>query len=264
MQTSPQYVATLEDAVAEYEGREFTTVEEYDAAIGVLNRAMEDVALLNAPQHDKLYNLRHSSGMNLSSANGLTLEGIDFGDVDQRFSLIAVDGVPNGYNILGSNGYLSVESKENGGFMFAATPRGENGCFVVAQAGDSIFSLSSIVGLVGVGVGEAVLPAVPGGNDGALWSLVEVDESIETGITGYVQNVDYAVRYDKARQVIGFVSFDLQAMAGVDVSIYTVGGRLLYTFKATSEQSLAHLPTGTYLVQWDWNGRTHTVKLRKE
>ena len=264
MQTSPQYVATLEDAVAEYEGREFTTVEEYDAAIGVLNRAMEDVALLNAPQHDKLYNLRHSSGMNLSSANGLTLEGIDFGDVDQRFSLIAVDGVPNGYNILGSNGYLSVESKENGGFMFADTPRGENGCFVVAQAGDSIFSLSSIVGLVGAAVGEAVLPAVPGGNDGALWSLVEVDESIGTGITGYVQNVDYAVRYDKARQVIGFVSFDLQAMAGVDVSIYTVGGRLLYTFKATSEQSLAHLPTGTYLVQWDWNGCTHTVKLRKE
>jgi hypothetical protein len=53
-------------------------------------------------------------------------------------------------------------------------------------------------------------------------------------------------------------------MSGVDVRIYTVGGRLLYTFKATEELSLVNIPTGTYLVQWNWNGRQHTVKLRKE
>ena len=56
----------------------------------------------------------------------------------------------------------------------------------------------------------------------------------------------------------------MQEMADVDVRIYTVGGRLLYTFKATEEQSLDDIPTGTYLVQWNWNGNRHTVKLRKE
>ena len=267
MQTSPQYVAALEDAIAVVENGWYSTVEEYDTAIGLLNQATEDVALLNAPQGDKLYNLRHSSGLNLSSANGLTLENANVGDVEQRFSLIAVDGERNCYNIIGCNGYLSVESEEATGFMFADTPRGEYGRFVVSQAGDSIFSLSSIIGFMGVqgaGGGEAVVPSVPGDGESVLWSLVEVDENIETGIAGYVQNIDYAVRYDRARQTVGFVSFDLQAMADVDVLLYTVGGRLLYTFKATQEQSLADIPTGTYLVQWSWNGRQHTVKLRKE
>ena len=267
MQTSPQAVASLEDTIAEIENRVYSTVDEYDAVMSQLNRAMENVALLNAPEHDKLYNLCHSTGLNLSVLNGLTLENADHADVDQRFSLVAVDGKVNCYNILGCSGYLSVESEDTGSFMFADTPRGENGCFVVRQAGDSIFSLSSIVGFVGVqgaGVGEAVLPTVSDEFDSALWSLVEVDESFETGVVGYINNVDYAVRYDKARQVIGFVSFDLQAMSGVDVRIYTVGGRLLYTFKATEELSLVNIPTGTYLVQWNWNGRQHTVKLRKE
>ena len=151
--------------------------------------------------------------------------------------------------------------------MFADTPRGEYGRFVVRQVGDLLFSLSGSFGLVGVQnayVGENVMPAVQPDGDNAQWALVEVEDGVSTGIAGYKQNVDYAVRYDRARQVVGFVSFDLQAMAGVDVHIYTVGGRLLYTFKATGEQSLADGPTGTYLVQWNWNGRLHTVKLRKE
>ena len=45
--------------------------------------AMENVALLNAPEHDKLYNLCHSTGLNLSVLNGLTLENADHADVDQ-------------------------------------------------------------------------------------------------------------------------------------------------------------------------------------
>ena len=266
MQTSPQLVALLEDAIAVAGESDCSTVEEYDATVEMLKQAMEDVTSLNEPLPGKLYHLRHSSGLNLSAANGLTLEVADLGDVEQRFSLMAVDGERNCYNILGSNGYLSVESEETAMFMYSDTPRGEYGRFVVRQAGDSIFSLSSIVGLVGVQAAHAGVALLPAVHDveNVLWSLVEVDESIGTGIDGYRQNVDYAVRYDKARQTIGFVSFDLQAMAHVDVRIYTVGGRLLYTFKATEEQSLADIPTGTYLVQWEWNGNSHVVKFYKE
>ncbi|MBQ5730987.1 MAG: CotH kinase family protein [Bacteroidaceae bacterium] len=267
LQTSPLYAEALEDAIADMEHAVYTTVEEYEDAIERLEQTVENVQRLNAPQYDKLYNLCHSSGLNLSAANGLTLEVADLDDVEQQFSLIAVDGEPNCYNILGSNGYLSVENEESGTFMFADTPRGEYGRFVVRQVGDLLFSLSGSFGLVGVQnayVGENVMPSVHPDGDNVQWALVEVEDGVSTGIAGYKQNVDYAVRYDRARQVVGFVSFDLLAMAGVDVHIYTVGGRLLYTFKATGEQSLADVPTGTYLVQWNWNGRQHTVKLRKE
>lgn len=266
MQTSPQLIAILEDVIAVVGGSEYSTVEEYDAAIELLKLAMEEVASLNAPLPDKLYHLRHSSGLNLSAANGLTLEVADMADVEQQFSLMSVDGERNSYNILGANGYLSVESEETTMFMYSDTPRGEYGRFVARQVGDSIFSLSSVIGLVGVysvHTGAGVQPATHNAEN-ALWSLVEVDENIGTGIGGYLQNVDYAVRYDRARQVIGFVSFNLQAMSHVSVRIYTVGGRLLYTFKATEEQSLADIPTGTYLVQWEWNGNPHVVKLYKE
>ena len=267
LQTSPLYVEALEDAIALVENGVYMTAGEYDAVIELLEQALENVKRLNEPQHDKLYNLRHSSGLNLSTLNGLTLENEDSDDVEQHFSLIAVDGETNCYNILGSNGYLSVENENTGIFMYADTPRGEYGRFVVRQVGDYMFSLSSCVGLVGVQdayAGENVLPAVVADGEKELWSLIKVDKGVSTDIAGYVQKVDYAVRYDKARQVIGFVSFDLQEMADVDVRIYTVGGRLLYTFKATEEQSLADIPTGTYLVQWNWNGNRHTVKLRKE
>jgi hypothetical protein len=267
LQTSPLYVEALEDAIALVENGVYMTAGEYEAVIELLEQALENVKRLNEPQHDKLYNLRHSSGLNLSTLNGLTLENEDSDDVEQHFSLIAVDGETNCYNILGSNGYLSVENENTGIFMYADTPRGEYGRFVVRQVGDYMFSLSSCVGLVGVQdayAGENVLPAVVADGENELWSLIKVDKGVSTDVAGYVQKVDYAVRYDKARQVIGFVSFDLQEMADVDVRIYTVGGRLLYTFKATEEQSLADIPTGTYLVQWNWNGNRHTVKLRKE
>ena len=132
-----------------------------------------------------------------------------------------------------------------------------------------VFCLTSMLGLVGVydaNEGENVVPAAPDGELNSVWKLVEAKENIGTGIAdyGYEQNVDYAVRYDKARQVIGFVSYDMQEFADIDVRIYTVGGRLLYTFKAINEQSLADIPSGTYLVEWSWAGRKHCVKLRKE
>jgi hypothetical protein len=143
---------------------------------------------------------------------------------------------------------------------------GENGRFVITQTGDNSFTISSKVGFVGVdkvAKGGTVIPDAP--NDNSVWSLVEATGGA-TGVDDYAyeQNVDYAIRYDKERQVVGFVSYDLQELANVDVQIYTVGGRLLYTFKAIHEQSLANVPSGTYIIKWDWAGKAHNVKFRKE
>lgn len=269
MQTSPEHVESLELLVEALAGGEYTTVEEYDDAIVLLNEAMDNVACLNEPDPDKLYNIRHISGLNLSCANGLTLEKVLEGDLEQCFSLIAVEGERNCYNIYSNGYYLSVDDTGEGMFMFSDTPRGNNGRFVVTQAGSNSFTLSSISGLVGVHAVDVGAPAVPDASDGehnSLWTIVETDGNVGTGIVdhGYEHNVEYAVRYDKERQVIGFVSWDMQALDSVDVHIYTVGGRLLYTFKATREQSLVDVPSGTYIVRWNWAGRSHSVKFRKE
>jgi hypothetical protein len=45
--------------------------------------------------------------------------------------------------------------------------------------------------------------------------------------------------------------------------VYTVGGRLLYTFKADQQQSLTELPGGTYIVRWTLADREKSVKLKK-
>ena len=126
--------------------------------------------------------------------------------------------------------------------------------------------MSSKSGFVGVNIvreGETVVPSAPEYN--SVWTIVEAGD-VPTGIADYAyeQNVNYALRYDKTRQVVGFVSFDIQELANVDVCIYTVGGRLLYTFKGTQEQSLAELPTGVYIIKWNWAGRSHDIKFRKE
>ena len=269
MQTSPENVGALENAVTAVENAVYDTIEEYDAAISFLSEAIENVSLLNETVNEKLYFIRHISGLNLSAANGLTLEKANEDDVEQCFSLISVEGAKNCYNIFCNSGYLSVDGNDKSTFMYSETPRGEHGRFVATQVGDSVVSLTSMVGLVGVydaNEGENVVPAAPDGELNSVWKLVEAKENIGTGIAdyGYEQNVDYAVRYDKARQVIGFVSYDMQEFADIDVRIYTVGGRLLYTFKAINEQSLADIPSGTYLVEWSWAGRKHCVKLRKE
>ena len=267
MQLSIENVDALENVVTYIETALYTTLDEYTEAIALLNEAIENFSILNEPAQDKLYNIRHTSGLNLSCSNGATLEEIIDGDVEQCFTFRAVEGEKNCYNITNNGAYLSVYSLDNSMFMFSDTPDGENGRFVVTQVGENRFTLSSMVGFVGpktADTGETVYPDVPAEN--AIWTIVEVEDKFETDIADYAyeQDIDYALRYDKERQVIGFVSFEIQEFADVDVCIYTVGGRLLYTFKGTQEQSLAELPTGTYIVKWNWAGRSHDVKFRKE
>ena len=262
MQTSAENVNALKNAISTVENKSYTTAGEYDSAIALLNEAKMNVLRLNKPGNNRFYNLRHCSGFNLSCAEGLTLEEAASDDVEQWFSLIAVEGEMNCYNILCNAGYLSVD--DNNMFVISGTPRGVSGRFIATQVGDVEFTLQSVAGLIGVDDEERVIPYASYEKNNSVWTLVDTDVNNETGIAGYEQNVDYAVRYDKARQVIDFVSYDIQELADVDVRIYTVGGRLLYTFKAISKQSLVDIPTGTYIVEWNWAGRTHSVKFSKE
>lgn len=266
MQHSPGNVDALTEMVALIGAAEYATVEEFDAALLALNSALERLSLLNAPDADKLYNLRHVSGMNLSAAYGITLEVPDNEDSAQQFRLVAVEGEPNCYNIFSNGIYLSVTDSVEPMFMLAETPRGENGRFLATQVADSLFTLTGVAGLVGADAGNgdaAVVPDMAGG-EGTWWRVVEVSETTGIDAVGYERSVDYAVRYDRVRQTISFVSHEMEELSGTDVRIYTTGGRLLYTFDATKEHSLAELPRGTYIVQWRWAGSDHSVKFLKE
>lgn len=265
LQHSTANVNALEQTVASLRGVVYETVVEYDNAIALLGKAMADFALLNPVDCTKTYNLRSAGGVNLSTAFGLTVEVPEPGNAAQHFVLQSVEGKPNCYNIYSGGAYLSVSDETVPMFVFDDTPHGDNGCFVATQVADTLFTLTSIAGVVGVEVdaGNRVLPAVTDDSNAA-WSLVEVTGVTAVDPIGYERDIDYAVRYNKERQTVGFVSPDIQAMATVDVRIYTTGGYLLYTFKATTEQSLSHLPGGTYIISWEWGGRKHSVRFLKE
>ena len=267
LQMSADNINALKDIIDDIETTVYTTIDEYIEIIALLSEALEKCSILNMPNQDKLYYLRHASGLNLSCTSGATIEEVIDGDLEQCFTFRAVEGEKNCYNIMNNGTYLCVYPYDDSIFMFSDTPYGENGRFVVTQVGENSFTLSSKVGLVGpqnVEAGETIYPNAPVEN--AVWTIVEAKDKNETGIADYAyeQNVDYALRYDKERQVIGFVSFEIQELRTVDVCIYTVGGRLLYTFKGTQEQSLAELPAGTYIIKWNWAGRCHNIKFRKE
>jgi hypothetical protein len=267
MQHSPVRTEALAALISFYEGVEYETVEEYDRALDALRAAIGEFQVLNAPDSEVEYFLRHASGMNLSVANGLTIEAQDIGDVSQRFRFVAVADEKNCYNIYSNGMYLCVAETAEPMFMFAETPHGKNGRFVATQTGTAHFTLTGIKGLAGVDMayeGATVCPDAADNGENIMWELVRVPENSAVERVTYEHNVHYAVRYDRERQVIGFVSYDIDELASVDVSIHTVGGRLLYTFKASCEQSLADLPSGTYIISWSWAGRMHSVKFRKE
>ena len=63
--------------------------------------------------------------------------------------------------------------------------------------------------------------------------------------------LDYAVKLDMERRIICFeTADDPDRLADISVRLYTTGGRLLYAFSASEPQSIADLPSGTYILTW--------------
>ena len=98
------------------------------------------------------------------------------------------------------------------------------------------------------------------------WRLVKatneiVDNAIEP--MDYMPSIDYAVIYDRDAMTLRFISEDMNVLSGVVAQVYTVGGRLLYTFMADRVQSVADLPSGTYIVRWMLGDAAYDVKFKK-
>ena len=165
--------------------------------------------------------------------------------------------------------YVTVTDEENGTLALTETPRDERGHFVARQVSVTMFTLQSALGYLGaadaaVDLGEACIANAEDKGSNIRWRLVEATNPIiDDAIAPLHSIIDYAVIYDKNTETIRFESEDMAILAKVDVQIFTVGGRLLYTFKADERQSVANLPSGTYLVRWALGDISRSIKLKK-
>lgn len=262
-------VDALKAAVEEAEEYTYEEESDYQYMINYLTEVMAEFEYLNVPDTDKDYYLRHLSGLNLSCSEGLILDNPDTMDAAQRFRLIPVDDAVNTYNIYVGGMYVSVMN-EDGTLALTETPRDEYGQFVVNQVSSTAFTLTNVMGMLGtesvvISAGDPCIGNAINKATNVRWKLEEATSDIDNSIEphDYRADIDYAVIYDKESETVRFASDDMYGLADVDVQIYTVGGRLLYTFKADERQSLVELPSGTYILRWNIGNIAKSVKLKK-
>lgn len=270
LQISGQSYEDACEIISEAEMGEYATVDMCEDMIFRISEVMADVAILNTPLANSDYYLEHASGLFLSVNEGVIVAAPDTLDSAQRFRLIEVSGSPNTYYIYSNGMYVSVLDDEGAMLALTETPRGDWGKFVVNKTGSKEFTLKTVAGYFGLdGLiaedGVACVANAPNNGSNICWRLLLAGNSISDDNTNidYSYSVDYAVKYDRNREVICFVSDDMEALKNVNVSLYTVGARLLYSFTADKEQPLTELPSGTYIVHWVYEGKSHSAKLKK-
>ena len=270
MQHSQDNLDALSEAIEEAKAYNYTDVEDYQEMIELLSEALAQLHALNTPD-DKDYYLRHSSGYQLSCSDGLTLEAADTLDAAQRFRLVPVEDAINTYYIYTNGMYVTASDLQGATLSLTDTPRDEWGQFVACQVGAQAFTLQSAIGYLGVrnttmNVGEPCVANAEDRGNNIRWQLAAattpiIDDGIDPQY--YMGTIDYAVLYNKDTETLRFASDDMHVLADIDVQVYTVGGRLLYTFKANEEQSVANLPSGTYIVRWTLGETSRSIKFKK-
>ena len=269
-QVSRERYEALVELTAEMKDTAYNSAEEFDAAIDAIRVAVEGLSVLNRPDVSKTYNLVLDDYRYLNFTNGMVVNECGELDESYEFAFIPVDGKKNTYYISVAGRYMTVINTSVKMVALSDTPRGIYGEYVVEQVGRDLFTLTTACGLFGV-AGEYPAngdPCIPDAVDygaNVQWGIMEASSGDDyTGIADYTDKIEYRIRYDREMQELSFVSYDIEKMSDVDVSLYTVGGRLLYVFKATECLSLENLPTGTYIVAWTWGGKERNVKFRKE
>jgi len=103
-----------------------------------------------------------------------------------------------------------------------------------------------------------------GESQNRLWYIVKSDQlpSEITGIDVVAEPEEYALAYNPQTQMLHFGSATPEQLT-FEVRVYTIGGRLVGTFRADSSFSMASQPQGTYIVSWQAGGSHHSVMFRK-
>jgi len=126
--------------------------------------------------------------------------------------------------------------------------------------------LTDYAGLLGNG--NKLYGNLPMANDTSavsrLWSMKPVVKfsHIPAGIYSAESNIEYALAYDQLGQLLHFVAADLSTLV-FKASVYDLNGVCIGSFRGDDRFDMSSLPEGTYIITWQFAGKSHSTKLFK-
>lgn len=101
-------------------------------------------------------------------------------------------------------------------------------------------------------------------NDNRMWFAVPVlkIEKIPSAISLAQAGIEYGLDYNPQSQQLHFVAANLSELV-FKASIYNLNGICLGTFRADDAFDASALPNGTYIVSWQFAGKSHSTKFLK-
>jgi len=222
-------------------------------------------AALIAPDPDADYYLINTSGHYLDAT-----EGVLFADTltclapsTWRFS--PVNRTPDAFFLSTGDTYLYMKAGAGGMPGLSTSRRALYGKFTIAPNGPGTFTITTLYGLLGADAPIADgTPTTGAATDQSTvtWTIRRATEGGSDVAPLPLQPLDYAVKYNPIDRTIRFdTEDDPIRLSIIPVRLYTTGGRLLYAFTADATQSVAELPTGTYLLSWTIDGQPKTIHL---
>ena len=97
-----------------------------------------------------------------------------------------------------------------------------------------------------------------------LWMITPTDEQLPIEYTGIreLEPDNYALAYDPITRELHFGSDTPEALS-FKVYVYTLSGKLIGTFYASDRFSMQQYPDDVYIVTWNCDGKTKSVKFNK-
>lgn len=243
----------------------------YVDSLTVLNEA---AATINLPDPADGYYIVNASGFYLDAADGLLLADTLTTSEPSVWHITHVNHTTDAFYLSTDDRYLFMKAGGNGMPGFNATRRALYGKFYVTPNGPGTFTITSLYGLLGADTPAADGTPVTGAATDlttTTWTLRRAPDDTavqpvpaEDEQTDAAQPFDYAVKFNPDTRTIRFETADDPApLAAITARLYTTGGRLLYTFVASHPQSLADLPSGTYILTWNApDGHTRTIRFQ--
>ena len=83
-----------------------------------------------------------------------------------------------------------------------------------------------------------------------------------TGVEYFTEPEEYALAYNQQTTTLHFGS-ETPAELKFPVRVYNASGRLMGTFLANEQFSMAAYPQGIYIATWSVSGKTRSVKFQR-
>lgn len=223
-------------------------------------------ATLIEPDPDAGYYLINTSGHYLDAAEGILFADTLSCPAPSTWRFTRVNRTTDAFYLTTDDTYLYMKAGADGMPGLSTSRRALYGKFTIRPNGRGTFTITTLYGLLGADTAIADGTPVTGAAadpSTVTWTIRRAPEGGSSVAPLPLQPLDYAVKYNPVSRTIRFETADDPVrLSAIPVSLYTTGGRLLYTFTADATQSVADLPTGTYLLTWQVDGQPKTIHIR--